>query len=56
MTKSRVTARKFLGDDSHSWAVFIDGRPWVTGLTRPEVPYYKRQAERHVEKHLTREK
>jgi hypothetical protein len=41
----RVTARKYLGDDAGSWAVFIDGRPYVTGLTRREVDHYKRQAE-----------
>jgi hypothetical protein len=44
--RPRVTARKHLGDDRASWAVFIDGRPWATGLTKTEVPYYKRQAER----------
>jgi len=42
----RITARKYLGDDASSWAVFIDGRPFVTGLTRSEVAYYKAQARR----------
>lgn len=46
MPRPRITARKYLGDDRASWAVFIDGRPFVTGLTRPEVPHYKRQAEK----------
>jgi len=45
-TPPRITARKYEGDDSHSWAVFIDGVPMVTGLHRAEVPYHKRQAER----------
>jgi hypothetical protein len=40
----RVTARKYQGDDRSSWAVFIDGHPFVTGLTRPEVAYYRRRA------------
>lgn len=48
----RINARKYLGDDRASWAVFIDGRPFVTGLERAEVPYYKRQAKRHLTKHL----
>ena len=37
----RVTARKYLGDDAYSWAVFVDGRPAVTGLSRREVPYWR---------------
>lgn len=40
----RITARKAGGDDLASWAVFIDGRQFVNGLTRPEVPHYRRQA------------
>ena len=40
----RVTARKYEGDDKYSWAVFIDGRPFVTGLGQSEVDYYKRSA------------
>lgn len=43
-TGTKITARKYLGDDTHSWAVFINGTPFVTGLTRREVPYYKAQA------------
>lgn len=40
----KITARKYQGDDMFSWAVFIDGVPFVTGLTKSEVPYYKKQA------------
>jgi hypothetical protein len=40
----RITARKWQGDDAGSWAVFIDGRMFVCGLNRSEVPYYKREA------------
>lgn len=44
--RKRVTARKYMGDDAASWAVFLDGRPFVTGLTKREVAYYKKQAEK----------
>jgi len=42
--EKRVTAKKWRGDDEASWAVFIDGRPFVTGLTKREVAHYKQQA------------
>jgi len=45
----RITARKYLGDDAGSWAVFVDGLPFVAGLTRPEVAYYKRQAQESLD-------
>lgn len=44
MGKRRVTTAKFMGDDRASWAVFIDGRTFVTGLTRRELPYWKQRA------------
>ncbi len=37
----RISARKHGGDDEASWAVFIDNRPFVEGLTQREVGYYK---------------
>lgn len=37
----RITARKYMGDDSESWAVFLDGRPAYTGMNRRSVPYYR---------------
>lgn len=40
----KITARKWQGNDAYSWAVFIDDIPFVTGLSRREVPYYKVQA------------
>ena len=49
-TARRVTAGKYQGDDEGSWAVFIDGRPFVTGLTRSEVPYYKDRALEQLQK------
>ena len=42
--EKRITARKYEGDDAYSWAVFIDGKPMVTGLTKSEIPYYKKIA------------
>jgi transcription antitermination factor NusG len=48
--KKRITARKYQGDDQASWAVFIDGRPMVTGLYKREVPYQKEQALRILQK------
>lgn len=40
----KVTARKDGGDDAGSWAVFVEGKVFVNGLTSRETPYYKRQA------------
>jgi len=48
MTKIKITARKYMGDDAYSWAVFIDAVPMVTGLSRREVPYYKGEAAKIV--------
>lgn len=42
--KSRISACKFQSDDHWSWAVFIDGLPFVTGLGKNEIPYYKKRA------------
>lgn len=41
---AKITARKYMGDDAASWAVFVDGRPVFTGLTRREVSHYKQLA------------
>jgi hypothetical protein len=49
--KPKVTAKKSGGDDAASWAVFIDGYHFVTGLTRYEVPYYKQKAAKAAEEH-----
>jgi hypothetical protein len=40
--KFGITAKKYMGDDMYSWAVFVKGRPVMTGLSRGEVDYYKR--------------
>lgn len=39
---SRLTIRKYMGDDAYSWAVFLDGYPVATGCSRPEADYHKR--------------
>lgn len=49
MATPKITARKYMGDDAYSWAVFIDGRPAYTGLSRREVPHYRELARRHVQ-------
>lgn len=43
-----ITARKYMGDDMYSWAVFVKGRPMMTGLSRGEVDYYKRSVLRQL--------
>ena len=42
-SKKRVTAKKYMGDDLYSWAVFLDGRPVMTGISKSQVKYYKKQ-------------
>lgn len=45
MTKRRnkVTSRKWMGNDLYSWAVFVDDKPVVTGLSKSEAAYHHRQ-------------
>jgi hypothetical protein len=47
---SRITQKKYGGDDANSWAVFLDGRPAYTGLTKSEIPYYRRLVEAKLSK------
>ena len=54
--KQRITARKYQGDDLYSWAVFLDGRPMMTGLSKREVPYYKKQVEKNYINEETKRK
>jgi hypothetical protein len=37
----KVTISKYGGDDRYSWAVFVEKRPVVTGLSRDEARYHK---------------
>ena len=41
--KPKITSRKYQGNDAYSWAIFVNGVPVVTGLSRNEVPYYKKK-------------
>jgi len=40
----RIKVGKYQGDDHYSWAVFIDSLPFVTGLAKNELRYYRRRA------------
>lgn len=42
--KPKITAKQEGGDDGYCYVVRIDGREFVNGLTRREVPYYKQRA------------
>jgi hypothetical protein len=42
--KPKITARQEGGDDGYSYVIRIDGVSFVSGLTRSEVPYYRKQA------------
>ena len=50
MAKEKVTMRKYHGDDSHSWALFIDGQsePVVSGLSQRMAKWYRKQIEKGV--------
>ena len=39
----KITSGKHKGDDASSYAVFVGGKPAVTGLSRQEVSYHKQQ-------------
>lgn len=39
--KARITIRKYMGDDAYSWAVFLDGRPVMTGETQSGARYHR---------------
>ncbi len=42
----KVTIRKYMGDDAYSWAVFVNGRPVLTGQTRREAQYERDRIKR----------
>lgn len=37
------TIKKYMGDDIYSWAVFKNGIPILTGLSRSEAQYHRDQ-------------
>ena len=39
MPAARITIRKYGGNDAYSWAVFVDGRPVLTGESRRVAQY-----------------
>ena len=47
---TKITAKKYMGDDTGSWAIFVNGRPVVTGLTKREISYYKKLTAKALEK------
>lgn len=38
---SRIKVRKYMGDDIYSWAVFLDGAPAYTGLSKGQSNFYR---------------
>lgn len=44
-TQTRVVMRKSGGNDSHSWAVFVDGRMKWNGMSRSEASWRKQKEE-----------
>ena len=55
MRKAKITARQEGGDDGYCYVVRIDGRSFINGLTRHEVPYYKKLALKYwEEKNVTK--
>lgn len=38
---NRITIKKWGGNDENSWAVLVDGKPAVTGLSKRETSHYK---------------
>ena len=50
MAKRKVRIMKYGGDDSQSWAVFVDGQlePVVTGLNQRMAKWYRKQIEKGV--------
>lgn len=43
--RPRVTMKKYMGDDSQSWAVFVDGQPKWTGMNHSEAKWRKQKEE-----------
>lgn len=50
--KIKISARKYMGDDKYSWAVFRSDilKPVFTGLSRREVSYYKKLVQEEIDK------
>ena len=44
MKLPKITAKQEGGDDGYCYVIRIDGKEFINGLTRSEVPYHKAQA------------
>lgn len=42
--KPKITAKQEGGNDGYCYVIRVDGKEYVNGLTRAEVPYYKKRA------------
>ena len=49
MLGSRVFYHKHAGNDDNSWAVFVDGQPKWTGMTRSEAAWRARRERQRLE-------
>lgn len=49
--RSKVTTKKWGGDDLYSWAVFVDGRVvrGLTGLNRSQAASFKQDVQRQLD-------
>lgn len=47
--KPKITAKQEGGNDGYCYVIRIDGVPFVKGLTRAELAYYKAKALKHWE-------
>jgi len=56
MTKNKYTMKKYEGDDLYSWAVFKNGKPYLTGETRSSAAYYLKRFRKEEEERLKNEK
>jgi len=43
VAQTRITIRKYEGDDRYSWALFVDGRPAMTGMGHAQAQYERDQ-------------
>ena len=51
--KIKITAKKWMGDDCYSWAVFRSdhpNEPCFSGLSKSEVPYYKKLVQEIIDR------
>lgn len=47
---NQIITKKYLGDDEYSWAVFKNGKSVITGLSKREAQYHKREIEKLANK------